>query len=354
MAHGTVVITGGSGLIGAGLTRLLRSAWPERHFVILSRNPEAIQTSSNVSAIRANLGKEDLGIDPLVARGLQTRVTEIIHCAAEVKFTMPLDVARQINVEGTRRILDFAQHCPRVEKVAHLSTLYIAGRRPGIIFEKPLTNEFGYFNSYEQSKHEAEHLVVDRMRQLPICIYRLSSLIGHSTTGKVSKPNYFHNIIRLLHKADSVVAIPGDPEAPVDLIPDDWCISALAFLICHRFIASGICHVCAGPAHSLKAEQLVDLIFRVYNANHRATVRIPHLIPYSESTMQRRILPHGALYDLVQTFLPHLGVNQPFDPGATGSGLATQGIRLPATASFIEQVVKRTMSLEERGERRAM
>jgi nucleoside-diphosphate-sugar epimerase len=341
-----VLVTGASGMVGGGLVRALRRSQPDRQIVILTRRPESIPARANIAAVRADLRKEDLGIDPAATQVLRTRITEVIHCAADLKFTASLESAREINVHGTRRVLDFARRCLHLEKVAHVSTLYIAGRRPGIVLEEPLDHDCGYFNVYEQSKHEAEHLVVNRMRELPVSIYRLSSLIGHSTTGKVSQYNYFHALVRLLPRAGEVATLPGDPDAPMDLIPDDWCVSALAYLYQRHFLPGRIHHLCAGPERSLSAGQLLDLVFHVYNSKCPRAVPQPRLTPLpglSEIGNSHFGLPEGPLFDLLSKFLPHLAIPQPFDRGNTGAVLVAHGINLPAMKLFIERVVQQTI-----------
>jgi nucleoside-diphosphate-sugar epimerase len=325
-------------MVGAGLVRELHRSQPDRHIVILTRQPEWIPDRAKIHAVRADLRKEDLGIDRAVMHALRARITEVIHCAADLKFTASLESAREINVHGTRRVLDFARRCLHLEKVAHISTLYIAGRRPGIVLEEPLYHDCGYFNVYEQSKHEAEHLVVNRMRDLPVSIYRLSSLIGHSVTGKVSQYNYFHALVRIVPRAGEVATLPGDPDAPMDLIPDDWCVSALAHLYQHHFLPGRIHHLCAGPERSLSAGQLLDLVFHIYNSKCAQAAPQPRLTPFPG-------LPEGPLFDLLSTFLPHLALQQPFDRGNTGAILAANSIDLPAIEPFIERVVRQTIPI---------
>ena len=82
----------------------------------------------------------------------------VIHSAASVAFDLPIEEARAINVEGTRRVLDFAGAVPDLQRVAYVSTAYVAGDRRGTVYEDD--RETGTFrNSYERSKHEAEAVV---------------------------------------------------------------------------------------------------------------------------------------------------------------------------------------------------
>ena len=332
--------------MGAGLIRALQRSQPDRQIIILSRRPESISTRGKVTAIRSDLREPNLGMDLPAYRLLQARITGIVHCAADLKFTTPLESARRTNVDGARGVLEFAERCPNLQKLAHISTLYIAGMRPGTVHEEPLFHDAGYFNVYEQSKHEAEQLVIGRMRQLPACIYRLSSIIGDSRTGEAAQHNYFHGLIRLLPRAAEIREIPGDPAVPVDLIPDDWCVSALACLFQDHFRGGSIHHLCAGPALSLNAGQLLDLLFSVYNSVAAQAVPTPrlHRFPAPGDRQLKQSGFQEKVIDLCSTFLPHLVVRQPFDRGTTGALLASHGIHLPQTGPFVSRVIQRIVA----------
>jgi nucleoside-diphosphate-sugar epimerase len=349
MTSPVLLITGGSGLVGSGLVRLLQSDNSNRQIVILTRHPGALLPSPNVAAIRGDLRREGLGLDEPAARTLRASVVEIIHCAADVKFTSSLEQSRQVNTEGTRRLLDFAALCPHLEKMAHISTLFIAGRRPGTVLEQPLHHDCGHFNVYTRCKHETEHIVLDRMRSLPVAIYRLSSIIGNSVTGRVSQTNYFHSLIRLVPRAYDVAAIPGSPETPVDLIADDWAAKALAFLYEHHFVPGRIHHICAGPDRSLKAGELLNMAFRIYNAKRRTALEPPRMLDLSEFKRYGKdsmSWADGPVSHLLSTFLPHLAVHQQFDRGATGKLLDSAGLTLPPSFRLVKAVLQQTLSAQ--------
>ena len=343
MTQPITFITGGSGLVGSGLLQRLAAGSK----IILTRQPGVLSADENISAVKGDLCRDDLGLDASTAELLCRRVTEIIHCAADIRFTSTIEAARAVNTQGTRRLLDFAEQCPHLTKFAHISTLYVAGRRPGLVREEALRHDCGYFNVYTQSKHEAEALVLERMARLPISIFRLSSIIGNSVTGRVSQANYFHSLIRLMPRAQDVVRIPGDPSAPVDLIADDWATSALAFLFERHFTPGRIHHLCAGPTGSLTAEALFELAFRIYNHRRGTNLRPPQMASLDSFQRFGDHVPAWAdrpAFQLLSTFLPHLAVNQPFDPGQTGELLASGALQPPPVASFVERVVRRVLS----------
>ena len=121
-------------------------------------------------------------------------VTEILHCAASTQFDLPLDQARVVNVEGTRNMIAFARECRRVQRIGCCSTVYVAGKRTGEFTEDDLDNGgAGFVNTYEQSKYEAEQMLRAVMAELPLAMYRLSTLIGDSQSGRVNGFNAVHH-----------------------------------------------------------------------------------------------------------------------------------------------------------------
>jgi thioester reductase-like protein len=342
-----LLLTGGSGLVGRNLVQHLASRDPSRPIVILTRRPERVQVTAGITPIYADLRCENLGIDPATLSDLHARTTEIVHCAADIKFNLPLAAARETNTCGARRLLDFAAQCPGLHKFAHISTLYIAGRAPGLVRETPVEHDCGYFNVYEQSKHEAEHLVFERMARLPISIYRLSSIIGNAATGEISQRNYFHSLVRLIPRTAEVPMIPGDPAAPVDLIADDWCALALAFLYRHAFQPGRVHHLCAGPQNSLTVEELLDRVIRFFETRTGRPVRRPRLVSIEEFDRFRAESSErqgtADLLDMVSRFLPHLAVCQPFDPGRTGEMLSENQLAVAPAAEFLDRVLDHTI-----------
>jgi len=182
----TLLLTGATGLIGSRLLGRLLASRPDRRIFALTRQRSkdaSLGPDSRLTVLEGDLSRPGLGLDKAVLSKAQSSLTEIVHCAAETRFGLPLEEARAINTYGTRQLLDLARRCERLEKFAHLSTVYVAGRSTGVTSEVPLQHANGFCNSYQQSKYEAELLVVKAMSQIPAAIFRLSSVLGDSKTG---------------------------------------------------------------------------------------------------------------------------------------------------------------------------
>jgi nucleoside-diphosphate-sugar epimerase len=346
-----LLLTGATGLVGSQLLPHLLAAKPDRRVIVLTRQRGKIPSLSlnaRVTALQGDLTRETLGLESPLLSGLKGCLTEIIHCAAETRFGLPLEQARAINTVGTQNLLTLAYGCRRLEKLAHLSTVYVAGRSVGRVAEVPLSHLHGFCNTYEQSKYEAEALVVEAMGRLPAALFRLSSIIGDSEAGRVQQFNYVHQLLKLFPR-NVLPVVPGEPAAPVDLIPSDWAVSALAHLFERSFTPGRVYHICAGPEASLTLRQMIDLTVSAFESHALGRrwlpIRIPELVSVSHyeafvqscrSTNDRLL---NELLRVLQDFLPHLGLFQAFENTNTAQALAANGLKLPAIRDYYAKVV---------------
>ena len=330
-----LLLTGATGLVGSELLPRRAAARPERRIIALQRPA-------------ADITRPGLGFDPATARDLHDSVTEIVHCAADTRFGLPLEAARAVNTLGSRHVLDFARRCRRLEKFAHLSTVYVAGSTTGSIPEAPLPRPPIYFNSYQQSKHEAEEAVLAAGRDLPVAIFRLSSIIGDSRTGQVRKFNYVHQLLKLLPRNVLPVA-PADLDAPLDLLSNDWAVAALAYLFDRRFKAGRVYHVTAGPERSLTVRRILEVTLETFESHPAGKrwlpVQVPRLVSlaeYEEFVAQSRIAGDRLLNELLRVlgfFLPHLALFQAFENQHTRDALASSGLEFPSAKACFRNVV---------------
>ena len=149
-----------------------------------------------------------LGLTPERRDELAREVTTVIHSAASVSFTLGLDESREINVEGTRNMLDFAESCAELDRFTYVSTAYVAGTHPGVFGEDQLAEGQEFRNAYEQSKFEAERLVQSHRRSLPIQVLRPSIVVGEQRSGWTSSFNVLYGPLKAFARG-SIPAVPG-------------------------------------------------------------------------------------------------------------------------------------------------
>ena len=340
-------LTGVTGLVGSELLQALLDARPDRRVIVLARHPEKIPPLPRVTAAEGDLTRPGLGLHSSMLRQIQKEATEIVHCAADTRFGLPLEQSRAANTRGTANLLKVARGCKRLEKFAHVSTAYVAGRTTGHIPEEPLRGHAGFVNTYQQSKYEAEQLVLEAMGEIPISIYRLSTIVGDSKSGRVRQYNYFHQVSRLFARNVLPVA-PGNLSWRQDLIPTDWCVAALAFLVESRFEPGEVVHICAG-AGSPTIQEVKDITVPLYEKHPLIQkwlpIRVPAFVPlpeYEEYVRESMQSGDGLLIEmlrLLNNFLPQMGVQQCFDDRRLREKLEGSGIALPPFASYFGKVV---------------
>ncbi len=193
-------------------------------------------------------------------------IVAIIHCAAIYHFNITEDVARRVNVEGTRKVLEFATRCPKLEHVSLLSSFYASGLMAGIIPEAPLTPDHtdGFTNAYERSKASSEDELLARP-DLPWNIYRVGLVIADDASGRVTQFNAFHRTLGLFH--DGYLSVmPGDPDSKLYLVTGKFVARAVVDLVRARQ-RHRIVNVVHSPEHGLSTRAIINTMFEVFESD---------------------------------------------------------------------------------------
>ena len=356
--RGDVLITGATGFLGMELlARLLgdghRRVWAlvrapsqadaERRVraTLASLVPDAESVAGRVVPVAGDIVREGLGIEPRLREELAESVDEVIHSAASVSFSLALDQARAVNVEGTRRVLELALLAAArgrgLRRFAHVSTAYVAGTHRGPFGEDDLVKGQGFNNTYELTKWEAERLVRRHAGLLPIQVFRPSIVVGDEQSGWTSSFNVIYTPLRAFARG-ALPAVPARRSAPVDVVPVSHVARAILAL---ADAGSGrTFHLAAGPAASTVGE----LIDRAATLLGRPRIRaIPPLL-YARAVhplllrragpAQRRWLERG------EVFFPYFATRARFDTSATRAVLDEAGIEpVPPLGSYLHRLL---------------
>jgi len=260
-------LTGGTGSVGLELLRLIlrKRTFEEARFLIRARTETELQSRwdrfldlasdgrlragdcAGLTPVRGDITVPGLALSDRDAAWVRREATHVMHAAAAIDFNATREDVRPINVDGTLTLLDVARRATRLEALAHISTLYVAGRRTGTIDEDELVHGAGFVNAYEESKYEAELLVRSAFTELPIAVYRLSLLMGRAEDGYVHQPLEAHKMFELF-LSGKARRIPGDPSHTLDMLPSDYAVRLLHDLFVHRFEAGRTFHLSAGAS----------------------------------------------------------------------------------------------------------
>lgn len=356
--RGDVLITGATGFLGMELMARLLDDGDRRVWALvrsssqaeaegrvgatlasLVPSPEAV--AGRVIPVAGDLTRDGLGIEPRLRDELAESVDDVIHSAASVSFSLPLDQARAVNVEGTRHMLELAMLAASrgasLRRFAHVSTAFVAGMHSGSFGEGDLARGQEFNNTYERSKWEAERLVRRYEGFVPVQVFRPSIVVGDEHTGWTSSFNVIYSPLRA-YAHGALPAVPARRSAPVDVVP----VSHVArSIIALADSGSGrTFHLAAGPAASTVGE-LIDLAAELLG-RPRARALPPSLYRRAVHPLllcragpaQRRWLERG------EVFFPYFATRTRFDTTATSVALGEAGIEpVPPLASYLHRLL---------------
>jgi len=356
MTQATTVITGATGFLGRELVLHLLANEPEGHLTLLVRGRDEADAqarglsvltaqlrgaaladaTSRVEIVRADLERERLGLDARAHDELAARTKAVIHGAASVSFSLPIEEARAINVDGTRRMLDLAKQAQA--HMDYVGTAYAAGERSGLVLESELDEGQSFRNTYERSKCEAEKLVQSRMGEQSLTVYRPSIIVGDSRTGRTASFKVLYWPLKIFARGFRVV--PGRAHTPMDVVPSDFVVQALAHLRSQPDRAGKTYHLCAGPERSATLGELAGLASRFFHVRRPIFVQ-PQLFVKARPLVDRftwgrlrRILIAGRVYT------PYLSIDMAFDTRQLRSGLAGSGIEVPRVEDYFANLFR--------------
>ncbi len=216
----TIFLTGATGLVGSYLLRLLLENGNKVYVLARSKNSYNAETrvleilqfwdekitkniTRNLRVIDGDISYHKLGIKSKeIIRLLNSEVNIVFHSAALLDFRSPIRIIRNINVEGTRRVIDFALEFKHLKKINYISTAFVVGKKTGQDFSEDmleLDQEFN--NTYEQTKYEAEIMIRDyKKRGVNISVFRPSAIVGDSKKGKTNNLNLFYESLKLFSR----------------------------------------------------------------------------------------------------------------------------------------------------------
>ena len=349
-----LLLTGASGLVGRMLIPALQKHCPGRRIVALVRQPEqaARLEMQGIQTVLGDLAQPRLGVSRADYVWLQKSLTQILHVAANVRFDLPLEKSRVVNVGGVCEILQLAQSCAGLRKFGHVSTAFVNGYREGLFDEEPMPPGQEFVNAYQQTKFEAEGVVLDAMGSIPASIYRIPVLLADSEDGTVSQFGYFHHLLRTV--PDSILpVIPGDPDVLTDMVPADWVAASLGYVFDFRFTEGAIRHLCAGVHRSMR---LGDMISRVSRAIERhptyprgRSVRFPQLVNIAEyddfikNCGDRKL---RFIANAVGRHVHFMGMHQGYLTAKAQADLEGSGLFLPDMLGCLENTVTYCLDTE--------
>ncbi|KAG9510818.1 putative fatty acyl-CoA reductase, partial [Fragariocoptes setiger] len=277
-----VFITGGTGYVGSYLVeKLLRSCSGIRKIYVFMRSKgrqdpmERLKNLTNspifdkvrasdprlfnkIVLVNGDLTKDKLGLTDEDFAKVVDDVSVIFHVAATVRFDEPLNVAVDINLIGTRRIIELSRNLANLSSIVHVSTAYcnyeqdtveemvypakytpetlisltklitepdvLESLTPHLLDCKP--------NTYTLTKSAAEILIQDEASDLPIVICRPSVVLSswkEPVSGWINSMGGPTVLIALMSQG-LLSEMCASNECLIDIIPLDTVVNTLILL----------------------------------------------------------------------------------------------------------------------------
>ena len=313
-----ILLTGATGFLGMEvLVRLLERS--SHDVLCLVRAADGPAAEERLDAVLAGLYRDPSPYRRRV-RALHGDLTSgvaapdgevdvVCHCAASISFDLPLEEAREINVEGTRAMLALAR-AVGARRFVHVSTAYVAGTHSGEFTENMLGSEFR--NTYEQTKSEAERLFAG-VSGMEVAIARPSIVMGESDSGWTPAFNVLYWPLRAFARG-LFEQVPANPDGRVDVVPVDYVADGIFALI--ESDRTGTFNLVSG-AEAVTVDALAEQA-----CAHFARPRPPFVA--SGASAGAAADEHGAVY------VPYFDMDVVFDDTRTRELLGLQAPKLGA------------------------
>jgi thioester reductase-like protein len=358
-----VLLTGATGFVGMELlSRYLQRT--DRHVYALVRGADERDATARIEhtlrylfgadhpyarrvvAVHGDISHPGLGLGGRRDQ-LAERISEVVHGAASVSFELGLQDMRQINVEGTRRVLELAEHAQArggLRRFSYISTAYVAGEHVGCFSEDDLDVGQRFRNAYEQSKFEAEQLVA--CAPLPVTVLRPSIIVGERDSGWTQSFNVLYWPLRAFSRG-AYVALPARRDAPVDVVPVDYVADAI-FALTQAPEAEGSTYHLTASSNATSVGELVELAaayFKrpaphlIYPGVYRRLVH-PLLLQAARDERTRRALSRSEI------FFPYFEMAVTYDDRRSRVALRGTGIAPPPLRQYFERLLEFALAAE--------
>jgi thioester reductase-like protein len=201
-----------------------------------------------------DITKAELGMAHQLMNDLHEETLTVWHLAAIYDLAVKAEIAWQVNVEGTRQVIEFVRNHPSIERFMYFSTAYVAGKREGKLLETELIRPDSFKNHYEETKFEAELLVEELKKDEAVTIIRPGIVRGHSKTGETIKfdgPYFFMNMIDKLRWMP-IIPYVGKTKASINVVPIDYIIEATVYLSNHIGAVGKTVHLTDPTPHPIE------------------------------------------------------------------------------------------------------
>lgn len=231
-------VTGATGFIGKRLVKaLLQRRGATVHFLLREGSEGKLQSlldywgagEGRVVPVYGDLTAKKLGVSADDIRKLKGHIDHVYHLAAVYDLKADEEAQVQVNIDGTRNLIEFAKAID-AGHLHHVSSIAAAGLYEGVFREDMFDEAENLDHPYFMTKHESEKIVRTESK-VPWTVYRPALVVGDSQTGEMDKvdgPYYFFKLIqRMRQLLPPWMPSIGLEGGRINIVPVDFVVSAL-------------------------------------------------------------------------------------------------------------------------------
>jgi NAD(P)-dependent dehydrogenase (short-subunit alcohol dehydrogenase family) len=269
-------VTGATGFIGKRLVKtLLARRGATVHFLLRAGSDgklAALYDYWGVSKARAipvlgDLTAKKLGVATDAIKTMKGKIDAVYHLAAVYDLSADEESQVQVNIEGTRNMVEFAKAID-AGHVHHVSSIAAAGLYEGVFREDMFDEAEGLDHPYFMTKHESEKIVRKECK-VPWTVYRPALVVGDSKTGEMDKidgPYYFFKLIQRMRQ----ILPPWMPSVGIEggrinIVPVDFVVACIDHISHAKTELKGKCFHLVDP-EGYRVGDVLDIFSKAAHA----------------------------------------------------------------------------------------
>jgi len=310
---------------------------------------ETPEKCARIKAYRGDAARPRFGLADAQYAELVGECSHVLHCAGTVRMNLPLEDARRSAVGSAHEVLGLARDMAaagHLRKVEFVSTLGVAGKRPGVLPEAWLDEPRVFHNTYEQAKSEAEAVVRAAIANegLPVTVHRPSMVIGDARDGRIIHFQIFYFICEFLTGRKTLGLFPDFGDVRLDVIPVNWVAEAIVASSGDAQAIGRIFHLCTGAERSPRLKELKDFVRQTFKSHGQSVppgITLPRSGFAALARLAAKLAPkqHRKALATLPIYLDYLADQQGFGNPAYSAWLASRDLTLPRPEEYLARVL---------------
>ncbi|MEK8031614.1 SDR family oxidoreductase [Ideonella sp. DXS29W] len=342
-------VTGATGFIGKRLVKkLLGRRGSTVYFLIRPGSEGKVAglledwgvSKSRAIAVSGDLTEKKLGVATDVIKQLKGQIDAVYHLAAVYDLSADEESQVQVNIEGTRNVVEFAKAID-AGHLHHVSSIAAAGLYEGVFREDMFEEAEGLDHPYFMTKHESEKIVRKECK-VPWTVYRPAMVVGDSTTGEMDKidgPYYFFKLIQRMRQVlPPWMPAVGLEGGRVNIVPVDFVVNALDHISHSKAAVKGACFHLVDPV-GYRVGDVLDIFSKAAHAPKMNLFINAALLGFIPKSVKKGMMALAPVRRVRNAVMKDLGlpedimsfINYPtrFDCRDTQAALKGSGIECP-------------------------